>query len=490
MWKHWTVSKRLVVAFSMSASILILVAVISYRNAQVLIENDSWVAHTHKVRTELADLLSHLKDAESGGRGFIITGEDSYLSTYNSGVALLKPTFDDVRKLTADNPNQQRRLAALEPVIDAKLTELKQLVDLRRTEGFDAAAKFLQTSLARTHLQQIRTAVGEADQEERALLKRRSEEARASADMTITIIFWGGILGTLGVALIGWFIAGSLSGQIGTAVDQVRSASAELQAVANQQVSGAKEQATAMTEISTTISELLASSRQIAESAQRVAQNAEQTAGAARSGHGTVDVTHESIAGIRRQVDQIVDHMLELGKKSQEIGAVLDIVSELAEQTNILAINATIEAAGAGEAGKRFAVVAEEIRKLADRVGGSTKDVRALIDDVRSAVNTTVMATETGSKAVDAGSRQFGDVATAFKQIANLVATATDAAREIELSTKQQSTAVEQVNVAIGNVRQASLETETSAGQTLQTISQMALLSKNLSQIIRSRAAA
>ena len=221
-----------------------------------------------------------------------------------------------------------------------------------------------------------------------------------------------------------------------------------MQAAANQQATGAKEQATAMTEITTTISELLATSRQIAESAQRVAQIAEQTASAARSGHGTVDMTHESIAGIRRQVDQIVAHMLELGKKSQEIGAVLDIVSELAEQTNILAINATIEAAGAGEAGKRFAVVADEIRKLADRVGGSTKEIRALIEDVRSAVNTTVMATETGSKAVDAGSRQFGEVASAFKQIAGLVAATTDAAREIELSTKQQSTAVEQVNVA------------------------------------------
>jgi methyl-accepting chemotaxis protein len=221
-----------------------------------------------------------------------------------------------------------------------------------------------------------------------------------------------------------------------------------------------------------------------------VAHNAEQTANAARSGHGTVDLTHESISGIRRQVDQIVSHMLELGRKSQEIGAVLDIVSELAEQTNILAINATIEAAGAGDAGKRFAVVAEEIRKLADRVGGSTKEVRTLIDDVRSAVNTTVMATETGSKAVDAGTRQFGDVAATFKQIATLVTTTTDAAREIELSTKQQSTAVEQVNVAIANVTQASVETETSAGQTLQTVSEMAVLSKNLLRIIQPHMAA
>ena len=93
-----------------------------------------------------------------------------------------------------------------------------------------------------------------------------------------------------------------------------------------------------------------------------------------------------------------------IGQKSQDVGAVLEIVSELAEQTNILAINATIEAAGADEAGKRFAMVADEIRKLADRVGGLTKNAPGLID-VRSAVNTTAMATETESKGVDAGSR-------------------------------------------------------------------------------------
>jgi methyl-accepting chemotaxis protein len=95
------------------------------------------------------------------------------------------------------------------------------------------------------------------------------------------------------------------------------------------------------------------------------------------------------------------------------------------------------------------------------------------------------MATETGSKAVDAGSRQFADVASTFKQISDLVLTSTDAAREIELSTKQQATAVEQVKVAISNVAQASKETETSAAQTLQTASQLATLSRGLLRIIQ-----
>src|SRR5262249_53948037 len=160
-----------------------------------------------------------------------------------------------------------------------------------------------------------------------------------------------------------------------SAVQHVTSSSSELVAAANQQVSGAKEQAQAMTEVSTTINELLATSRQIAESAGRGTQIAVETNTAPKGGDQTLQKTQESVAAIRRQVDLIVSHMLELGKKSQQIGGVLDIVGELAEQTNILAINATIEAAGAGDAGSRFGVVADEIRKLADRVGGSTKEI-------------------------------------------------------------------------------------------------------------------
>jgi methyl-accepting chemotaxis protein len=243
-----------------------------------------------------------------------------------------------------------------------------------------------------------------------------------------------------------------------------------------------------MSEVATTIREVLATSKEIAESAQRVARVASDTAGSARNGTQSVADSRTALQNIREQVDIVVQHMLNLGRRSQQIGGIVEIINELSEQTNILAINATIEAAGAGESGRRFAVVGDEIRKLADRVGASTKQIRELIDEVRAAVNATVMATETGSKTVDTGASRFSDLEGAFGRILELVETTTAVAREIELSTKQQATAVEQVDLAIANVAQATRETEAGTGQTLQTASELAALSDRLAQLIKARA--
>jgi methyl-accepting chemotaxis protein len=392
--------------------------------------------------------------------------------------------------LTVDNAYQQARLAEVAPLITKRMAEMASTIESRRTAGFDAAAKIVLSGEGTRTMDAIRHLLAEMERKERDLLKERADHVESIAGATKATILLGTLFCLLVGIAAGFLIIRALTRQIGSAVQHVQSSSAELQAAANQQVSSAKEQATAMNEITTTISELLATSRQIADSAQRVARISGETGTAARTGDETVLRTQESVSTIRRQVDVIVGHMIELGKKSQQVGGVLEIINELAEQTNILSINATIEAAGAGEAGKRFAVVADEIRKLAERVGGSTKDIRKLVDDIRAAVNTTVMATEGGSKAVDAGARQFGEVAMSFKQIAGLVGTTTEAAREIELSTKQQSSAVEQVTLAVANVSQVAKETEASSNQTLQTSSQLTGLSRELARLIQPQAGA
>ena len=486
----WTFGRKIAFGFAASFMLLLAIGLVAYRSIDSLTRTSYLVTHTHVVLEHIAGLLSQLKDAETGQRGFALTGDEAYLEPYQSATTSMPKLLKDLRELTADNANQQKRIDTVESLVAAKLTELKRTVDLRRQAGLEAALTVVQGGEGKKVMDDLRRVAEQMDHEERELLKQRADEVEAAASSARSTIVLGTLLCLVFVSGAGFVLTRSLTTQIAAAVQHVQRSSSELQSAANQQAAGARESSTSMNEITTTISELLATSRQIAESAQRVAGIADQTAGAARTGDGTVNKASDSIAGIRQQVDLVVNHMLELGKKSQQIGAVLDIVSELAEQTNILAINANIEATGAGDAGKRFNVVADEIRKLADRVAGSTKEIRTLIDDVRSAVNTTVMATETGSKAVDAGARQFDEVASAFRQIAALVAATTDAAREIELSTKQQSTAVEQVNVAIASTAQATKETEASSGQTFQTASQLAGLSKELLRLVQPQAVA
>ncbi|CAN7361377.1 methyl-accepting chemotaxis protein [Phenylobacterium sp. LjRoot225] len=490
MLQEWTFSRRISASLALGAAFAILVGLISVVALRSVVTTNERL-----IRVNVEDLLDAkqlsllLERKSSAGRGYLLNADARFVEQVGAARREFAAVAGKMGR-SESSPEKTRLVAAITQAEAANHQAFERVAAQRRTgasigqviDAFDSevaptkdeTAARIQALVARNE-----TVLAEA---KRAAADRA---AFAIAAVAITVA-----AGALFATVLGFVLARALNRQIGTAVAHVQSSSAELQTAANQQATGAREQATAMSEISTTISELMATSRQIAESAQRVAQIAEQTTAAAGAGEGTVDQAHDSIAGIRQQMDMVVSHMLELGRKSQQIGAVVDIVSELAEQTNILAINATIEAAGAGEAGARFAVVADEIRQLADRVGGSTKEIRPLVDEVRSAVNTTIMATETGSKAVDAGSRQFGEVASSFKRISGLLGPTSEAAREIELSTKQQSTAVEQVNIAIGSVAQTTRETEVSAGQTLDTVSQLAGLSRDLLRLVKSGAPA
>jgi methyl-accepting chemotaxis protein len=489
MTKDWTYGQKLAAGYAvMVVFVIVISAVAAFALRTAVASKDRVIGVNVQILLDAERLNIASERRVSSMRGYLVSREQRSLDALRTARADFATIVSRVQS-SLESGEERRLLSAVERASEDERQIVDQLIAMARAKARpEEIERVFDEGLfpARDrHSEAIRGFIGL----EEKLLADAKQAATDSASAAVTTLTAMAVAAVLFAVLVAVVLTRSLSRQIGTAVGQVQSSSSELQAAATQQASGAKEQASAMNEISTTISELVASSRQIADSAQRVAQIAEQTAAAARNGEGTVEKGQDSASGIRRQVDLVVNHMLELGKKSQEIGAVLEIVSELAEQTNILAINATIEATGAGETGRRFAVVADEIRKLADRVANSTKEIRALIDDVRGAVNTTVMATEGSAKAVDAGARQFADVAVAFKQIAALVGTTTDAAREIELSTKQQATAAEQVRVAVADVAQATHETEASTGQTLQTASQLAGLSRELLRLIRPQAA-
>lgn len=488
MSRQWTFGRKIAAGFLVMVVLNVAVGLIATLTLRSVVSSkDDVIDRNARLLVDAEKLEAASLGTSVAARGFLLTGEERFVTSmtqtrkdFAESLAELKRTVS-----TAD----ERRLAGVIEAAEIPFQRaLDSVISLRRTgASTDAVGRAFaqQVDPKRITLTASIRAFVSHEEQQLARARQASSDTASTATTLVAVI---AVASLVAAVVLAYLLTRTLRRLVGTTVGEVQSSSAELQTTANQQATGAKEQATAMNEINTTISELLATARQIAESAQRVAQVAGRTAEAGRSGEATIDKAQQSVADIRRQVDVIVNHMLELGDKSQQIGAVLDIVTELAEQTNILAINSTIEAAGAGEAGKRFAVVAEEIRKLADRVAGSTKEIRGLIDVVRGAVNTTVMATEIGSKAVDAGSKQFEEVASSFREIADLVTSTTEAAREIELSTKQQTTAVEQVNIAIGSVAQAAKESEASTGQTLQTASQLTTLSRALQRMVEPQA--
>lgn len=490
MARSWTFGQKIAAGFAAVVVLSILISAIAAYALRTVVASKDRVIEVNAQNLVDAEKLRAITERKGGAaRGYLLTRDEGFLDQMKSARTDFAETITRL-KAVANTDEVTRLVDQMERSETEHQAAIDRVISLRQTDAKLEAVSQAFDSDVLPKREALDQAVSSFTALEQRLLdegKKAATDTASFATTSVGMVSVAAVLLAIGIALI---LTRTLSRQIGSAVQHVQSSSSELQAAANQQATGAKEQATAMNEITTTINELLATSRQIAESAQRVAHIAEDTAKAARAGEQTVSKSSDSIGGIKQQVDLIVTHMLDLGKKSQQIGGILEIINELAEQTNILAINATIEAAGAGETGKRFAVVADEIRKLADRVGGSTKEIRGLIDEVRAAVNTTVMTTEGGTKAVDAGARQFSDVTAALKQIVSLVSTTTEAAREIELSTKQQSTAVEQVNIAVANVAQATRETEASSSQTLQTASQLTGLSRDLLRLIQPQVSA
>ena len=132
----WSVERSVAAGFALALLSLIAVGVVSYQSTLNVEDAAAWRAHSNEVRLAVQSLLSSLQDAETGQRGFIITGDETYLQPYNTAIAVVGTQLANLRALTADNPTQQQLLNSLNPLVAAKLAELQQTIAVRRAQGF------------------------------------------------------------------------------------------------------------------------------------------------------------------------------------------------------------------------------------------------------------------------------------------------------------------------------------------------------------------
>jgi len=199
-----TVEKKIAAGFVLMLAILLAVGFVSYRNTRKLIRDSNLVAHSHEILDELEGTLSSIKDAETGQRGYIITGDEEYLQPYKAALPTIDQHIERLRQLTASDPEQPRRLADLEQEVAARLRVMTEVIELRKTGGFPAAERTVSSGRGKRMMEDIRRTVAEMTDRENRLLERRRTESNASArSTTIT-------LALLGALLLGFLPAGFL----------------------------------------------------------------------------------------------------------------------------------------------------------------------------------------------------------------------------------------------------------------------------------------
>jgi PAS domain S-box-containing protein len=198
--------KRVAAGFGLASAILVLIGVISYQNTRILINSSNQVQKTQAKINKLEELLSEMKDAETGQRGYILTGQEIYLEPYQPVVANIDREIAELKNLIADQPSQQKQFATLESLIAAKLAILKQTIYLRQNQGFEAALQVIQTNQGKHLMDDIRKIVSEIENDEKRLLQQQSQAAKASANNTVLTLAIAICLSFLILTIVYYFI--------------------------------------------------------------------------------------------------------------------------------------------------------------------------------------------------------------------------------------------------------------------------------------------
>jgi methyl-accepting chemotaxis protein len=267
-------------------------------------------------------------------------------------------------------------------------------------------------------------------------------------------------------------------------VNVLASSASEILASTTQVASGATETASAVNETTATVEEVKQTSQLASQKVRLVADGAQRSLQVSQQGRKSVDDAVQGMNRIREQMETIAESIVSLSEQGQAIGEIIATVNDLAEQSNLLAVNAAIEAAKAGEHGKGFAVVAHEVRSLAVQSKEATAQVRTILNDIQKATNAAVMATEQGSKAVEAGEKQSTEAGEAIRMLADGIAESADASTQIAASSHQQMVGMEQVAMAMENIKEASTLSVTSTRQAEQSAQNLHELGQKLKGLV------
>ena len=531
MQKKSTIQQILWRGFGTIFTLILIANLVAQHTKNTLVKSLDNVTSSHKILQELAQLDMLLLEAETGQRGYLYTGEENFLEPYNEANASINVQLAELKEKMR-NPTQQEKIDQLQTLIRERIDYLEKTIQLRKSGREEEVKKIVSAGTGLEIMAQLRGKITEIKETENRFLDERKKFAQEAeifstyfAGTSTLIIVGVGVLiswviirniaQSLGIAVkvaeevsagnltanisanyqgeVGQLLAGfqsmtqslnSLIGQVQNSGFQVTASSHEIAASGKELEEVIAKQAASIREVEATTKEIAATSRQLKQAMQGITSTFQTTTIAAEGGQRNLSHMENTMRELSTATTSISSQLTNISEKANNISRIIITITKVADQTNLLSLNAAIEAEKAGKYGMGFAVVAREIRRLADQTAVATLDIEKMVKEMQAAVSTGVTEMNKFTEEVNDSVEDVESVSWQLTEIIEQVQAITPRFLVVNQSMESQSEGAQQISEVMVYLSQSSSQTAGTLREINGAISQLNEASQGLRQEI------
>lgn len=533
--------KYKIIAGSLAPLVLIVIInLFTIRDFNKLNESLNMVNFTNEVIIDARTLQKYAIDLETGERGYLLTGKKEFLEPYDNSIENIKKLFFKLQNEVSFNQQQIKLLKDAQDQLNKWIKQIATVyIDQRKALDLNNnpdASKLMGQEIAKEKgkeiFDQFREKMDIFIENEYKLLDARMKSSKEQTDATNKLMVSAIVIALIFSMIISIYLTkmiveplyklkesalqiskgnlsitlddikrddeiGSLSksfqamvvnlekmlAELGEGIGVIASSVSQILATTNQLSSSAAETASSVTETSTTVQEVRQTSQLNASKAQSMESATQKAMQDSKAGQENLAENTQGLVIIQQSMQEIANNILSLSEQSKLISDIVFAVEDIASQSKILSVNASIEAVKAGENGKGFSVVAQELKTLAEQSKEGTTKVQKILDDIQGSMNSLVMITEKGSKSVQSGIDKAQNVSKSFEVLQETITEAAKVSRQIAASSEQEDAGMKQIVEAMKNIQVVSKQNADAVVQVESAVNSLSQLSSKLKKM-------